>query len=401
MDYATRLMNVEEASGDPVRGGTLRVSEYSEARTLNPTQTFPTGTTGGNIMAAVYDTLVSYDPVTDEYEGQLAESLESDDFTTRTLKLRDGVTFHDGTPFSAKAVIASLEYYDSSYGMNATLLKQEIKSLTAVDDLTVEIKLANPRAKFPNMLASGAGMILAPAAYKDPAAFKPIGAGPFTFTSYAPAEKTVVTANPDYWNGRPALDSIEFVLLGTDSTAYESLQSGGVDVATLRGAAVIDEAIADGTAGMVNRASLANNFWINNREGFPGEDKRVRQAIALAIDPVVFCDRASGGHGDPTKLLISGDSRWAPGVEPMPTDVDAAKALLEEATADGYDGKISFTARTDRASQAGALAVKAMLEAAGFEVKLDLLPERGRPGPEGLHRPQLRHRRRGLEHPRG
>ncbi|MGH3353929.1 MAG: ABC transporter substrate-binding protein [Nocardioides sp.] len=373
VDYSTRLLNAEDASGDPVQGGTLRVAEYSEARTLDPTKTYPTGTTGGNVMAAVYDTLVRYDPVEDEFEGQLAESLESDDLSTWTLKLREGVKFHDGTALDAEAVIGSIEYYAASYGMNAALLKQEITSLTAADAQTVEIKLAHPWAKFPNMLAGGAGMVLAPAAYKNPKAFKPIGAGPFTFTSYSPAEKTVVTANPDYWDGRPALDAIEFVLLGADSTAYETMESGGVDVTTLRGPEVVDEAITSGSPAMVSRVSMANNFWINNRKGFPGEDKRVRQAIALAIDPAIYLKRAAGGAGDATKLLMSEDSVWAPGVEPMPTDTKAAKKLLEEAKADGYDGKISFLARTDQASQAGALAVQAMLEAAGFEVKLELL----------------------------
>lgn len=373
VDYSTRLINVEDASADPVQGGTLRVAEYSEARTLDPTQTYPTGTTGGNVMGAIYDTLVRYDPVADEFEGQLAESLESDDMTTWTLKLREGVTFHDGSALDADAVIGSIKYYAASYGMNATLLKQEIRSLTAVDATTVEIELAHPWAKFPNMLASGAGMVLAPAAYKNPEAFKPIGAGPFEFKSYSPAEKTVVTANPDYWDGRPALDGIEFVLLGTDSTAYEALESGGVDVTTLRSAEVVDDAITSGSPAMVNRVSMANNFWINNRKGFPGEDKRVRQAIALAIDPAIYLKRAAGGAGDATKLLMSQDSTWAPGVEPMRTNAAAAKKLLDEAKADGYDGKISFLARTDQASQAGALAVQAMLESAGFEVKLELL----------------------------
>src|SRR3546814_14843456 len=80
-------------------------------------------------------------------------------------------------------------------------------------------------------------MIMAPAAYAnpDPAAFKPIGAGPFKFESYAPAEKTVVVANEDYFDGRPNLDKIEFVLLGADATAYDSFKSGEIDVAYLRG----------------------------------------------------------------------------------------------------------------------------------------------------------------------
>lgn len=373
VDYTTRLMNVSEPSGEPVKGGTLRVAEYSEARTLNPTQTFPTGATGGNIMAAVYDTLVRYDHTTGDFVPQLAESLESDDDKTWTLKLREGVKFHDGTPVNAEAVIGSLNYYMNSYGMNAALLKGETKSLEAVDPLTVEITVKHAWPTFPYILSAGAGMVMAPAAIKDPEAFKPIGAGPFKFKSYSPTEKTVVVANEDYWNGRPHLDSIEFVLLGADSTAYESLQSGGVDVAFLRGTDTVDQAIEEGVAGMVNAVGLSNNFWINARKGSPGEDQRVRKAIALAIDPELYLKRLSGGAGNATKLLVSPDSQWAPDVDPLETDPEAAKKLLDEAKADGFDGKVRFLARTDQASQAGAVAVQAMLEDVGFEVELDLV----------------------------
>src|SRR3546814_1016123 len=115
-----------------------------------------------------------------------------------------------------------------------------------------------------------------------PAAFKPIGAGPFKFESYAPAEKTVVVANEDYFDGRPNLDKIEFVLLGADATAYDSFKSGGIDVAYLRGTEVVDEAITDGVPGMVNHTGSANNLWINAVKGRPGEDKRVRQEIGRA-----------------------------------------------------------------------------------------------------------------------
>lgn len=373
IDYTSRLMNVEKPSGDPVQGGTLRVAEYSEARTLNPTQTFPTGSTGGNIMGSVYDTLVRYDYKSDSFVPQMAESVESSDDTTWTIKLRDGVKFHDGTDFDAEAVVGSIKNYSSAYGLNSLLLKQEITSIKAVDPLTVEIVMAHVWPRFPNTLSNGAGMILAPAAYANPEDFKPIGAGPFKFKSYAPAEKTVVEANEDYWNGRPKLDAIEFVILGSDQTSYETLKSGGVDVAFLRATALVDEAISEGATGAVSHAGLANNLWINAREGKPGADQRVRKAIALAFDPEIYLQRTADGAGDPSKLLLGADSKWSTGIDPMPTDADAAKKLVDEAKADGFDGKISIVARSEQTSQAGAVAMKGMFEAVGFKVELDLV----------------------------
>ncbi|KRF21226.1 hypothetical protein ASG90_02200 [Nocardioides sp. Soil797] len=373
VDYSTRMINANDDSGEPVKGGTLRVAEYSEARTLDPTTTYPTGSTGGNIEAAVYDTLMRYNHEADTFEPQLAESLETDDNVSWTLKLRDGVKFHDGTPLDADAVVASINRYINSYGLHAMLTKSIIKKMEAVDPKTVEFEMKSAWPRFPNVLGTGVGMILAPAAYKDPQNFKPIGAGPFKFESYKPNETTKVVANEDYWNGRPNLDAIEFDILGTDKTAYETLQSGGVDVTYVRSTELVDDVIEGDLPAMVTYASLANNLWFNSREGSPTADRRVREALALAFDPKIYLDRIANGAGDPNKLLIGADSAWATGVEPMPTDTAAAKKLLEEAKADGYDGKIRVLARTDQASQAGAVAMQGMFEAVGFDVKLDLV----------------------------
>lgn len=372
--YETRMVNVSKASGDPVDGGTLRVAEYSEARTLDPTVTYPTGSTGGNVMAAVYDTLVRFDPVDDKFEPQLAESIDTPDKgKTWNIGLREGVKFTDGTPLDADAVVASMQRYMNTYALNATLIKDQVTKLTAVDPKTVKIEMKNAWPRFPNSLTNGAGMILAPAAYKNPAKFQPIGAGPFKFESYAPAEKTVVVANEDYWGGRPHFDKIEFVLLGTDQASYESMKSGGVDVSYLRNAETIDKALNDKASGIFTSAGLSNNLWINTVKGRPGQDKRVRQALAMAFDPVLFAKRVDNGAGNPTKLMLGDQSKWSPGLEEPAVDPKGAKKVLDEAKADGFDGKITFLARNDQSSQAAAVTVKAMWEAVGFDVKLDLL----------------------------
>ncbi len=373
VDYTTRVMNVDAPNGEPVDGGTLRVAEYSEARVLDPTISYPTGSTGGNVLASVYDTLLRYDATTNAFVPQLAEAFESDDNTVWTLRLRKGVKFTDGSPLDAAAVVASMERYINSYGLNAPMVKGNLTSIEASDDLTVTITLATPWATFPNVLTNGLGMILAPAAYADPENFKPIGAGPFVFESYAPSEKTVVVANDDYFDGRPHLDKIEFTLPGADSAAYDGFKGDAFDVAYLRNIKLVDEAIKDGVSGMVNHAGGATNLWLNTDEGRPTADKRVRQAIALAFDPELYLQRTSGGAGKPTKLLLGDDSLWSPGVESPATDPAAAKKLVDEAKADGFDGKVTIIARSEQASQAGAVAVQAMLGAVGIEVEIDLV----------------------------
>nr|WP_253945305.1 ABC transporter substrate-binding protein [Nocardioides sp. zg-DK7169] len=324
-------------------------------------------------MAAVYDTLLRYDQEAGTYEPQLAESLESDDDITWTLKLRDGVTFTDGTPLDAKAVLGSLEYYIANYGFQGNLIQSNAKSMKAVDDTTVVFTMNKPWATFPNMLASGPGLIMAPAAYANPEKFKPIGAGPFVFTSQAAGEKLVVSANEDYVGGRPHLDSIEFVMLGADVTKYESLKAGEIDVAYLRADDMVQQARRDGWPGMVNAVNGGRTVNINARPDSATGDVRVRQAVSAAIDAELYLERMTGNGDLADRGLMSESSTWNTDVEPTGVDIEKAKELLAEAKADGFDGKLRFLSQSDSASRDGAVAFKAMLEAVGFEIELDLV----------------------------
>ncbi|MFC0861763.1 ABC transporter substrate-binding protein [Sphaerimonospora cavernae] len=369
--YTTGLVNADDA-GTPVKGGTLTVAEYAEARSLNPVETYANGATGGSAMAAVYDELMRYDYKTDSFEPWLAESLTSDDNVTWTLKLRDGVKFTDGTPLNAKAVVGSIGFYQKNYAYNALLLLGNIAEMKATDDLTVVFEARAPWAKFPNMLAQGPGMIMAPAAYKDPKNFKPIGAGPFMLDHYSPGEELVLKANPGYWNGAPNLDALRFVWVGgaDDTAKLDSLKNGDVDAVFMRDATAVEEARRAGYPGMMFVTGMGGNLWINVRKGRPGADVRVRQAIDYAFDPKAYMDRLDEGAGLPAKALLPETSPWHTGVEPNKADPEKAKSLLQAAMADGFDGEISYSHSTDASSQAAAVAIKAVLEAVGFKVTL-------------------------------
>ncbi len=370
--FTTGLVNVEDA-GDPVQGGTLRVVEYSEAKTLNPTQTYGTGATGLIVMASVYDTLVRYDAESQSYEPQLAESLESEDDTTWTLKLREGTTFSDGTPLNAEAVKSSLEYYTASYGYRGDQILANLESMEATDDTTVTFTFNKPWATFPNAMAGGPGLIMAPASYKNPEKFVPIGAGPFKLESQAPGEKTVVTANEDYVNGRPNLDSIEFVVINTDQAKIDSLEGGEVDVVYLRQDDVVKSAFDQGLPGAVTAVSGTRTLALNAREGSATSDPRVRQAINLAFDAGTWMQRVVGSEELANRELMDSFSEWNTDVPAVEPDLEQAKKLVEEAKADGFDGKVRYLSPSDTQSQAGAVATKAMLENVGFEVTLDPL----------------------------
>lgn len=371
--YTFGIVGDQPDGGTPVDGGTLRIADYAEARSLSPAVTYATGASGGSALAAVYDVLMRYDTAAKKYEPQLAKSLQSSaDLKTWTLKLRDGVKFSDGTPLDADAVTASLAWYQKNKGADTALLAPNVAKTEATDDSTVVFTLRSPWATFPAMLAQAPGMIVAPAAYAGKT-FEPIGAGPFVLDRYAPQEEMVLKANKGYFKGKPHLDAIRFTWPQSDRTKLESLEDGTVDLTYMRSPDVVDEAVKAGHPGELTLTGLGNMVVINTREGRPGADLRVRKAMALALDPELDTERAYDGKGLPGKEIFPPESRLHSDVKPTGVDLDQAKKLLAEARKDGYDGTVSYMDGTDPVSRAKGVVTKAMLERVGFTVKLDLV----------------------------
>ncbi len=245
-----------------------------------------------------------------------------------------------------------------------------VASTTAVDAQTVEFRLNKKWPTFPSMLALGHGMIVAAGAGEGEA-FKPIGAGPFVLDRYAPNEERVLTARADYWNGKPKSDKLRFIALSGSRENLESMRTNGIDIGFLRGnPQAIYDTIDAGYPGSFSILNSGGAELVNNREGRPGADVRVRRAIALAIDPELVGQRGDNGLGLPGKAMFNDLSRWATDVEGVPFDPDAARKLLDEAKADGYDGKLNYIVLQEPSEQAIGLAVQSLLQAVGFTVNI-------------------------------
>ena len=371
--YETGMIGADEAAGEPVQGGTVTYAAYSEPRVLDPADAIVAGATGGIALAGIYDVLMRWDSERNEVVPQLAESLEAnEDSTTWTLKLREGVTFSDGTPLDAAAVQWSLQRYVEEGGAEAALWSRNVTAVQTPDPRTVVVDLATSWPSFDYLLTTGPGMIVARSAVAGDS-FAPVGAGPFTFASHRPQEELVLEANENYWDGRPNIDTFRAIFLSDQQAVQDSLNSGSVNMAMLRDPDVVDERLTAGSSGFLNMVALGSVAAINASEGRPGSDPRVRKAMQMAIDPNVIQERTFDGAGVASSAIFPEYSRWHTDVAPLPHDPDQARALLDQAKAEGYDGKIVYSDGQDPASRQAALAVKASLEAVGFTVELDLL----------------------------
>lgn len=357
--------------GDPVKGGTLTYASYSFISSFDPAKNQSAGAQGGSEMAAIYDVLVRYDDADQQYVPQLAESLEpSDDDQKWTLKLRDGVKFNDGSTLDSAAVASSIQRYNANRGLNSQIWTTTVAATETPDPATVVFSLSNPWNEFPAMLAGGHGMIVAPSAIEGDTV-NPVGAGPFAVERFAPNELLLLKSRADYWGGAPNLDKLRFVPIPDDNGKADSLRSGEVQVIYLRSPEIITRLRATDIAGYLDTASLGGIIQINGRPGLPGEDVRVRQAIAYATDVDLFDERANNGQGMPGAEIFQPWSRWHTDVAPLSYDPEKATALLAEAKADGYDGNISLTTTSSPAARSQALALQSMLQAVGFTVEID------------------------------
>ncbi|MEX1107263.1 MAG: ABC transporter substrate-binding protein [Ilumatobacteraceae bacterium] len=311
-----------------------------------------------------------YEPLTalgtdNEVHGVLADSFTPNtDFTEWTVRVREGITFHDGTPLDADAVIKNLQTTGTSL-----LISKALNDVAHNPDGSLKIEKTDPMTfvvftgrngdpadpmpwpGFARALGSQWGLIASPAWLDGVAAgtaepSMPIGTGPFMVKSFSPGEKTVVIRNPDYWqqdgdgNQLPYLDSIEFRVFQDPATAGQALRSGDIDMFSTGYSSVIaDFRDSDPTEFVMDERTefVATNYLlIDLDKPGPLQDKRVRCALSKAIDRQELIDLVAGGIGQPANGLFS------PGQEgyledngfDTAQDVAGAKALIDEYVAE-------------------------------------------------------------------
>ncbi|MBB5980283.1 ABC transporter substrate-binding protein [Kribbella solani] len=259
----------------------------------------------------------------------LATSWENPDPNTWVFELRPGVKFSDGTPFTAKDVVASYQRHQKLDGPLVPLYST-VTSFAATDDRTITVKTSKPLG---TLLSSLTLLFIGPAGKVNADGFftKPIGTGPFTVSAFKPDEKLELAANPTYWDGAPKLGKLEFVNIPEVSGRITALQNGEVDVLTQIPPDQVGSVKGSDSITYATTPSWTYYFdWFNsNRKPF--NDKRVRQAMwhALNLEGTVkdlFGELATVAQAPVAQGVIG-----APKLSPYSYDPAKAKQLLAAA----------------------------------------------------------------------
>lgn len=321
----------------------LKIANTANITTWDPIESF---STEAAYMANVYEQLLRINPPgsAQQFTPLLATSWESNaDGTVWTFNLREGVTFHDGEPMNADAVVKSLDAARERGG--ASFIWWMVESIEAVDDLTVQFNLS---ASAPvELIASSlyGAWIVSPKALEAAAADEDYwangieaGTGPYLIESYVPDQEIVFQKYENYWGGweDDQFDTILVQIIPEALTQQQLLESGSVDLATSlpRDNYATFQGNPDYT--YFEEPSFFNYVGFFNTLRPPLDDAKVRQALSYAIPYDDIIQIGVKGLGTQSRGPVpAGVWPWSPDVNQYTYDLDRAKELLTEA---GYEG---------------------------------------------------------------
>ncbi|MDA5093404.1 ABC transporter substrate-binding protein [Aliiroseovarius sp. KMU-50] len=344
---------------------------------LEPPNLDPTGGAAAAIDEVVYanlfEGLTRFGPDGSVNPG-LAESWTvSDDGTVYTFKLRADVNFHDGTDMNADDVVFSLDRARADDSTNAQkALFAGIDSVTAVDPLTVEVKLSSPNGNFPFNMAWGDAVIVAPESVEQ-AATHPVGTGPFQFKEWAKGDHVTLTRNADYWGAQPALATATFKFISDPNAAFAAMMAGDVDAFPIYPAPeTLAQFDADPRFKVIVGSTEGETILSTNNKAPMLDDVRIRKAIAHAINRQDIIDGAMFGYGtpigthyaphQPAYVDLTGNSAFDP---------EQSKALLAEAAPDGV--KLRLMLPPPAYARRGGEIIAAQLREVGIETEISNL----------------------------
>ncbi|UYO93164.1 ABC transporter substrate-binding protein [Pollutimonas sp. M17] len=357
----------------------LRIGMQEDPDTLDPhrSRTY----VARIVLTSLCDKLMDIDAKLNFVPGLATTWAWSEGNTKLTLKLRDGVVFHDGTKFDAQAAKANLE---RAITLPASQRKSELASVTRVDapdDMTLTITLEKPDASLLSQLSDRAGMMLSPASFgaKDSDSAigrKPVCSGPYKFVKRIQNDRIVLEKFDGHYDASNfAFKQVEYINMPDSTVRLSNLRSGEIDILERLNPTDVTYVKNDATLSFKPVVGLGYRrfvFNVGNGEratSNPFNDKRVRQAFQLAIDRNAINEIIGGGIFPPAQQPFPPASPYHSERFPIQEpDIARAKALLKDAGQETVEAELTFGNNTLESSTAQM--VQAMVSQAGFRLSL-------------------------------
>jgi peptide/nickel transport system substrate-binding protein len=318
----------EPADPPSADGAAITIALGSEPTSLDPHLVDDGGERA--INDNVYETLLARTP-----EGELVPGLASElptqiDDTTWQFTLREGVTFHNGEPFDADSVVATVDRIIRLIEAGVTDNSGFFGSLTgaeAVDEYTVNITTDGPDGVLPSRMY-WLKMIPASAADSDDLSEAASGTGPYTLVEWVRGERVQLAANSDYWNGAPPIATVDYTFVTESGSRFAGLLSGDYDLITNLSPADVPQAPQVATAQGQEHPMLL----LDADEGITA-DVEVRKALNMAVDKDAIAESLFGGFAvvDQGQILSPSILGFNPDLAPYPYDPEMAAQMLEDA----------------------------------------------------------------------
>jgi peptide/nickel transport system substrate-binding protein len=366
----------EISAQTPTTGGALTVGFTADTKTLDPT--FSVQFSERQVLYLVFNTLVKYGPDF-AIKPELAESWQVlKDGKQLVFKLRQGVRFHDGTPFDASAVKWNIEHrLDKAVASpQRQLLEPIIDSIEVIDPATVAFNLKQPSPGLLGLLGERPGFMISPAAaqkHGKELGSNPVGTGPFVFKEWVRGSHIAVEKNPNYWEkGKPYLDRVTFRDISDAVVGAQRLITGELDfVGELSPTSV---APVRGRPGL-KLVPITVGRWYSlqwRMDKPPFDNPKLRQAVAHAIDRKKINDIVMAGQGSVADGPTPPGLWWHDAtIKSYPFDPEKAKALLKEA---GYASGFEFVLSTPQVGDLQRINQLIQEQAAAVGIKLSLAP---------------------------
>lgn len=339
------------AAAQSLSNATLSIGVGGAFTSMDPH--FHTLTPNNALNKHVFDRLVRTDEDFRLTPG-LAESWVSLSPTVWEFRLRRGVTFHDGQPFTADDVVFSFERVPNVRNSpgSFTIYTRQVQRLEVVDDHTIRMHTNGPNPLLPNwmsgisIISRGVGRDVETADFNQGRAA--IGTGPYRLVSYTAGHQAVLERNPAYWGGAEPWARVNYRIIANDTARIAALRAGDVDVIDAVSTRDVEGLAANPALRIASRPALRNIYLYldHARDDTPGvsgpngerlaasplRDGRVRQALSLAINRDAIVRQVMGGHASPSgQFLAAGVMGHDPALRPDPFDPARAQRLLAEA----------------------------------------------------------------------